>query len=78
MVSIDISTDCHYIATLASEKDSEGRVIYQYITIWNWRKAEEIILSKIDLSDLMDEFKLIKFNYPRDNYDIELLVSGQQ
>jgi hypothetical protein len=76
-VSIDISPNCHYIATLASEKENK-QVVYQYITIWNWQRGEEIILSKIDLKDLLDEFKLIRFNPSDEECDIELLVSGQR
>lgn len=85
IISMDISNDCNFIATLANSYketvNDKGEVvreeiISQKITIWGWRiKTEQIFIS--DFFDNDGEiFNLIRFNPENMKNEMELLIQG--
>lgn len=86
IVSMDISNDCSFIATLANKhKESinengdvmKGEVISQKITLWEWRfKTEQIFISDFFDND-GEVFNLIRFNPNQEKSEIELIIQGQ-
>lgn len=78
IVSMDISKDCNFIATLSNKLNDTGAVISQKITIWEWKdKTEQIFVS--DFFDHEGEvYHLIRFNPNIDENKIELLINDIQ
>ena len=84
IVSIDISSNCNFIATLANKKkeytNDKGElvkeVVSQKITLWEWMyKAEQIFIS--DFFDHDGEiFNLLRFNPNTELGEIELIIQG--
>ena len=75
IVSIDISKNCNFIATL-SNKVVDEKVFSQKVTIWEWKfKTEQIFIA--DYSDKDGEiYNLLRFNPNSTGADIEILVNG--
>ena len=84
IVSIDISKNCNFIATLANKKneyinekgETVKEVISQKITLWEWKyKTEQIFIS--DFFDHDGEiFNLLRFNPNSELGEIELIIQG--
>jgi len=76
MVSIDMSKNCNFIATLSNKTNEQGIVLSQKVTIWEWRyKTEQIFIA--DFSDKDGEiYNLLRFNPNSSGADIEILVNG--
>lgn len=84
IVSIDISKNCNFIATLANKKkeyeNEKGEIVReivsQKITLWEWKyKTEQIFIS--DFFDHDGEiFNLLRFNPNTELGEIELIVQG--
>jgi len=84
IVSMDISKNCNFIATLANKKreytnekgETVKEVISQKITLWEWKyKTEQIFIS--DFFDHDGEiFNLLRFNPNSELGEIELIIQG--
>lgn len=76
MVSIDMSKNCNFIATLSNKTNEQGVILSQKVTIWEWKyKTEQIFIA--DFSDKDGEiYNLLRFNPNSTGADIEILVNG--
>ena len=76
IVSLDISKNCNYIATLSNELDEKRNVISQVITVWEWKTQTDFIFNAIFFDKEGEIFNLLRFNPNIYGEEIEVLING--